>query len=142
LRRLRALMTNPSPMTNVVQCFQIIGRSNQCRHAVQYEACKTELGAGGSRIRTPGPTCDGIAVKRGNQGRRPIRAILGGGHDGNGKIRDRAPCGAGHGSEVASAWTRALELAKSLGDLEYQKRSSEACRPFMSMISITAPLCP
>jgi hypothetical protein len=24
LRRLRALMTNPSPMTNVVQCFQII----------------------------------------------------------------------------------------------------------------------
>ena len=29
----------------------------------------------------------------------------------------------GHGSEVASACTRALELAKSLGDLEYQKRS-------------------
>ena len=25
--------------------------------------------------------------------------------------------------EVASAWTRALELAKSFGDLEYQKRS-------------------
>ena len=45
LRRLRALMTNPSPMTNVVQCFQIIGRFNQCRHAVQYEACKTEFAA-------------------------------------------------------------------------------------------------
>ena len=25
--------------------------------------------------------------------------------------------------EVASAWTKALELAESLGDLEYQKRS-------------------
>ena len=49
---------------------------------------RTGLPAGASRIRTPGPTCDGIAVKRGN------RAILGGDHEGNGKIQDRAPCGA------------------------------------------------
>src|SRR5271169_6353313 len=46
------------------------------------------LPAGASRIRTPGPTCAGIAVKRRN------RAILGGDHEGNGKIQDRAPCGA------------------------------------------------
>jgi hypothetical protein len=44
--------------------------------------------------------------------------------------------------EVASAWTKALELAKSLGDSEYQTRSLWACGPFMSMVSIIAPLCP
>src|SRR5712671_7951964 len=38
-------------------------------------------------IGTPGPTCAGIAVKRRNT------AILGG-DDGNGKIQDRAHCGA------------------------------------------------
>ena len=48
---------------------------------------RTRLPAGASRIRTPGPTCDGIAVKRRS------RAILGGDHDGIGKIQDRAPCG-------------------------------------------------
>src|SRR5271170_6401185 len=42
---------------------------------------RRRLAAGASRIRTPGPTCDGIDMKRRS------RAILGGGHDGNGKFR-------------------------------------------------------
>src|SRR5205085_12669817 len=63
---------------------------------------RNRLCAGGSRIRTAGPTCDGTAVKHRN---RPEvdKAIPGGDHDGNRKIQNRAPCGAAM-ADIARAW--------------------------------------
>jgi hypothetical protein len=80
---------------------------------------RSRLTAGASRIRTPGPTCDGIDMKRRS------RAVLGGDHDGPSRraddFRSRGP--RSHSSAVlaASIIRESLDQLSTLGLLRMHR---------------------